>query len=315
MRVDLLSLKLFVAVCEHRSIARAADAEHIAASAVSKRISDLEEMLKAPLFHRTPKALEPTPSALALLRHARNVMRDLKEMENELLGHAKGVFGQVRVRASVSTIVQHLPEDLAPFVAKHPGIRIDLEEGTSRSIVKAVEENAADLGIFGGCVPAPGLTVLPYRSDRLVVIAGKEHPLAGRSSVRFSEVIGHDLIGPQLGSFLDTLLQDAAGELDTPLGFRVRVSGFETVASMVEAGLGVGLVSEHCARNRAPAGRLVPIHLDEEWAIRRWKLCVRDVPSLPSSVRLLVQHLSPAAAAPKSRALQQGATRERAPAV
>src|SRR6202035_3914366 len=119
MRFDLLSLKLFVAVCESKSISRAAAREHIAASAVSKRISDLEELVKAPLFHRTTKGLEPTASAQALLRHARVVMRDLQRMESELAEHATGLCGRVRIHASVSTILQHLPRDLAKL-PRHP---------------------------------------------------------------------------------------------------------------------------------------------------------------------------------------------------
>jgi DNA-binding transcriptional LysR family regulator len=91
--------------------------------AVSKRISDLEELVKAPLFHRTTKGLEPTASAQAPLRHARVVMRDLQQMEYELAEHATGLCGGVRIHASVSTILQHLPRDLARLrhrrVAKH----------------------------------------------------------------------------------------------------------------------------------------------------------------------------------------------------
>ena len=183
MRFDLLSLKLFVAVCESKSISRAAAREHIAASAVSKRISDLEELVKAPLFHRTTKGLEPTASAQALLRHARVVMRDLQQMEYELAEHATGLCGRVRIHASVSTILQHLPRDLANFLAIHDAIRIDLEEGTSQQVVRSVAENAADIGIFGGYLPATGLQILPYRSDKLVAImpVGILSPSAKRS--------------------------------------------------------------------------------------------------------------------------------------
>ena len=63
MRFDLLSLKLFVIVCEQQSISRTADVERIAASAVSKRMSDLEAMVKTPLFLRSQKGLDMTPAA------------------------------------------------------------------------------------------------------------------------------------------------------------------------------------------------------------------------------------------------------------
>lgn len=181
MRFDLLSLQLFVAVCEEQSIAKAADREHIAASAVSKRISDLEVRLNTPLFHRSSKGLELTAAAHALLHHSRVVMRDLKQMEIELAHHASGVSGQVRLFASVSQIIQHLPGDLSNFLAKHSGIRLDLEEGNSQQAVDAVAGNAADIGVFGGVVPRSGLRYIPYRSDSLVVLMHKDHPLSGRS--------------------------------------------------------------------------------------------------------------------------------------
>ena len=68
MRFDLLSLKLFVAVCEERSIAHAADREHIAASAVSKRISDLESLLKN-LGHNVIGVARTHSDAVALAKN------------------------------------------------------------------------------------------------------------------------------------------------------------------------------------------------------------------------------------------------------
>lgn len=295
MRFDLFSLKLFVAVYEYKSIARAAENLNIAASAVSKRISDLEKMVKASLFHRSRKGLEPTATADALLHHARILLRDLQQMEAELRDHSEGVRGQIRIAANVSTIIQHLPSDLSAFLTEHTGIRIELEETTSQQVVKAVSDNAADIGIFGGRPPAAGLVVLPYRSDRLVVIMPPEHPLASAASATFAEVAEHDLVGPQKGSFLDSLVLRAAADLSHPLRLRIRVNGFEPAASMVEARLGVALAPEKLAERYTSSAGLVSVPLDEEWAVRHWKVCIRSVESLPAPVQLLVKHLCPAA--------------------
>lgn len=292
MRFDLLSLQLFVAVCEEQSIAKAADREHIAASAVSKRISDLEVRLNTPLFHRSSKGLELTAAAHALLHHSRVVMRDLKQMEIELAHHASGVSGQVRIFASVSTIIQHLPNDLSNFLANHAGIRLDLEEGTSQQAVDAVAGNAADIGVFGGVVPRAGLRYIPYRSDRLVVLMHKDHPLSGHEAMKFGDFPDYDLIGPSRGSFLDALVLRAAADLNRPLKIPVRVNGFETVSTMVEAQMGIGLVPEGCAARYVTGGTLVAIKLDEPWAIRQWNICVQDTQTLPPPVRLLLKHLT-----------------------
>ncbi len=292
MRFDLLSLQLFIAVCEEQSIAKAADREHIAASAVSKRISDLEARLDTPLFHRSSKGLELTAAAHALLHHSRVLMRDLTQMELELAHHASGVSGQVRISASVSTIIQHLPSDLHDFLAEHSAIRIDLTEGTSQQAIEAVAENAADIGVFGGAVPRQGLRIIPYRTDRIVVLVDVSHPLAARRSVRFEDLADYVLIGPSKGSYLDSLVLRAAANLMRPLKMPIRVNGFETVSGMVEARLGVGLVPEGCARRYIAGGKLVAVEFNESWALRQWNICVRDEQSLPPPVKLLLKHLT-----------------------
>jgi len=292
MRFDLLSLELFIAVCEYGNIARAADSRNIAASAVSKRISLLESMLKTPLFFRTNKGLDPTPAGNALLHHARVLMRDIGLMERDLVDHSEGVRGQIRLHASLSTIVQYLAADIRDFLELHPGVSIDLEEGLSQEVVRAVSENAADVGVFGGNALLAGLHVVSYRSDRLVVIMPPDHALSREKSVKFAKVAEHDLVGPQKGSYLDSLVLRAAADLRQPLRLRIRVNGFEPARSMVEARLGIALVPDHHAARYVTSGTVVAVPLDEEWAIRHWKICVRDMEMQPTPVQLLVKHLS-----------------------
>ena len=146
-RIDLTSLQLFVAVCELGSIGRAAEREFIAASAVSKRLSDLEATLGAPLLYRHTRGVDLTPAGESLLHHARSVLFSLEKMQGELSEYADGVRGHVRVHASISAIVQFLPEDLGAFIRQHGEVKIDLEEHLSSEVVRAVQEGAADLGI------------------------------------------------------------------------------------------------------------------------------------------------------------------------
>lgn len=292
MRSDFLTLKLFIAICEEESIAKAADREHIAASAVSKRIADLEDDLKINLFERHARGLVPLPAARVLLNHARGVMNDLAVMESDLADLASGLQGTVRVHSSVSAIIQHLPRDLSNFLSLHPMIRIELEETLSQRAVRAVVENAADIGIFGGIAHVPGVQTLPYRTDRLVILMPISHPLAERHTLKLHDLLPYDIIGPQKGSYLDSLLAKAGADLEAPLKLRIRVYGFETVCSMVEANLGIGLVPDKCAVHYVVAHNLAAVPLDEPWATRKWQLCIRSLESLSSPARLLAEHLS-----------------------
>ena len=97
MNIDLLTLKLFVAVVEEQGVAKAAEREHIAASAVSKRIADLEKAAKVQLFRRHHSGLRPTPAGHAFLHHARVLMRDLAQMDSEVGEYAQGVRGSLMI--------------------------------------------------------------------------------------------------------------------------------------------------------------------------------------------------------------------------
>jgi DNA-binding transcriptional LysR family regulator len=291
-RFDILTLQLFVAIVEEQSIAKAAEREHIAASAVSRRISDLESMLKVELLVRHPKGIDPTPAGAALLRHARLVMGNLAQMEAELIEYERGLRGLVRVAANKSAILQSLPEDLAAFLAQHPMVRIDLEEGISPGIIEAVTNNAVDIGIFGANIPAPDLQVFLYREDELVAVLPTGHRLAAQDSVRFVDMIEYDFVSLEKGSSIETLCVRAAGALGRQLKLRVRVSGFDAQFRLIETGLGIGLVPHQVALGQARLGRLVCLPLDEPWSRRALNIGVRELGSLPVAARLLVEHLA-----------------------
>src|SRR5215212_7135015 len=146
-RIDLTSLQLFVAVCELGSIGKAAEREFIAASAVSKRLSDLETTLDTALLYRHTRGVDLTPAGESLLHHARSVLSSLEKMQGELSEYADGIRGHVRIHASISAVVQFLPEDLGEFSKHHPQVKIDLEEHLSSEVIRAVQEGTADLGI------------------------------------------------------------------------------------------------------------------------------------------------------------------------
>src|SRR5262245_39456172 len=94
-RVDLVTLSLFIAVVEETSLAKAAEREHLAPSAISKRLQDLELNLNVKLFERKPTGMFPTAAGTALLHHARLIMRNVSELETELVDFAGGVRGTI----------------------------------------------------------------------------------------------------------------------------------------------------------------------------------------------------------------------------
>lgn len=292
MKLDPVSLRLFVAVMEEGTIAEAAAREHIAASAVSKRLSELEQTLATELFVRSNKGTEPTAAAFTLLNLARGVLNDLDGIYVQMREYASGVRGHVRVYANISAITQFLPGELKSFMAQYPQVQVHLQERISSVIAKAVADNAADLGILNDGSYGEALTLLPYHDDELVVVAPQGHPLARRKSVRMAQLLDYDVVGAHPGSVMNHLLTKAAAELGRPLRLRIQVSSYDALCLMVAAGLGVGVLPRQSAQLFVPALPIQCLALAEPWAQRKLVVAVRDVAALSPAARLLVQHIS-----------------------
>ena len=291
-RIDLTSLQLFVAVCELGSIGKAAEREFIAASAVSKRLSDLEATLGTALLYRHTRGVNLTPAGESLLHHARSVLFSLEKMQGELSEYADGVRGHVRVHASISAIVQFLPEDLGRFIREHPQVKIDLEEHLSTEVVRAVQEGAADLGICNtGMLTEHPLQTRPYRQDELVLIVPRRHALARRTEVSFEDTLAFDHVGLHANSSIYLAMRDAAAAAGRSIRLRIHVTGLDAMCRMIHNGLGVGVMPRRAFELMHGVGDLECIGLTDAWAFRNLELVARDFSTLPVTARLLVDHL------------------------
>ncbi|WP_405120981.1 LysR family transcriptional regulator [Pseudomonas leptonychotis] len=290
-RIDFITLKLFVAIADERSLTRAAEREHLALAAVSKRVSDLESQLGIALLYRQPKGVELTPAGHALLHHARNMMNNLEQLNADLSEFSEGVKGHVRIHANTSAVIEFLPEDLASFSSAHPQVKIDLEERVSSETLRAVREGLTDIGIFAGHVSADDLQVFTYRHDQLVLVTPRDHPLAERTGIHLREAVGYDFIGLQQDASLHGLLQHSAHNLGIALRLRIQVRSFEAICRMIHTGMGIGVLPELAVRTYLPAldVRVIPLH--DPWARRELKIAVRHMDSLSLTAKQLLEHL------------------------
>ena len=291
MKFDLRDLELFVAVADAGSIARAAERSHTVASAVSKRISDLEEVFGCALIVRAAKGVELKPAGHALLVRARVLLHQAAQLDDEMRRHASGERGYVRVFANISSIVEFLPGALASFNAAHPDIHVQLEEHVSSAIAAAVADSSADFGILSELPLVDGLTTVPFRNDELVVVLQPDHPLARRQSIAFAEIADQPFVGLQVDSSLHHVLTRAAAETGRTLNWRINVTSFDAACAMVAAGLGVGIVPRAATSPYIRSLSLASITLSDAWARRQLFLCTRANAPVPSAARLLFEHL------------------------
>ncbi|MBD8576853.1 LysR family transcriptional regulator [Pseudomonas syringae] len=292
MRYDLTSLDLFITVAQERNLTRAGRIKHLAVSAISKRISELEAQIGSPLLIRNARGVELTPAGQSLLFYARQLKQTLTQLDSELSDYASGVKGHIRIHAITSALSQFLPQDVAGFAERYPHIRFDIEERVGSAVVRAVADGRADLGIIAVQTSPQGLETFAYRDDELTLLIPTGHALAGRKSVRFKDVLEHEFVGPHLESSVHTLLTAEAEKLGMALKLRIRISSFDCMCRMVSAGLGLAILPRSVIQQYLRSHKLKAVTLDEPWAHRSLLLAVKKYDAASPTLKTFIDHLT-----------------------
>jgi molybdate transport repressor ModE-like protein len=294
MQLDLIDLRLFLQVAEAGSITHGARHAHLALAAASTRIRNLESLFGVPLLLREPRGVNLTPAGHTLAHYARAVFQQIENLRGEFEEHTAGFKGQVRVFSSSIALNEFLPQALSSFLIKYPGVSIDVEERLGNEIIRAVVEGVVHIGITGEPVSIAGLQTFSFKTDRLVLVAPKNHPIARRRRISFSEVLDHDFIGLAEVSTFQRFLSYQASRLGLRLRIRVRLPTFEGICRMVENRVGLAVVPESAAVRYQASMELRTVHLEDSWAVRELRICIRSMESLPPAARHLAEHLKAA---------------------
>jgi DNA-binding transcriptional LysR family regulator len=291
--LDLTTLRLFLTVCETRNIARAAEVHNIVASAISKRLLQLEESVGNVLLERRRRGVVPTAAGEILLEHARAILAGADRVARDMAAYGKGIKGQVRVLATVSSIAEFLPDDIANFlqVPEHRDIRIDIEEALSRDLVRGLREGVAPVGVCWDAADLEGLQTRGYRHDHLAIVAHPSHPIARRSRCSFEQTLEFDHVGLPASTAVHTMLARAAAIIGRPVSYRAVVSTFDASLRCVRANLGIAVVPREVAEPVAASFGVKVVQLSDAWARRRFALCFRDEEKLSPAAKLLLAHL------------------------
>jgi len=290
-RVDFVTLRLYCAVAHSGSITKGAAACHLALSAASRRLADLEASTGTQLLERSAQGVTLTPAGHVALQHAMRLFQGFEQLGRELQDYSRGVRGHVRLWANMSALTEFLPEALARFLDSHPDIRIEVEEQLSGDIVRALIEGVADIGVFAENTPTDGLDVVPFQTDELVVLCARTHPMAKLRRADFRHCLAYDFVGLNRGSSLLELTARAAEQAGVPMRLRVQVRSFDAMCHMIAAKLGVGVVPLAACRAQVAELRLKVVRLNDPWAKRRLLLASTSNTKLSPAADLLLRHL------------------------
>lgn len=294
-RVDPVSLRLFVTVCDQGTIAAAAERECITASAISKRVAEMEYWVGTPLLHRGQRGVQPTAAGIALLRHARQILRSMRELQAELSDYSDGLRGHVRLLVNMSSMAEFVPEEIQAFAKANPDIAISLEERRSADVVRGIEDGAADIGISRAFMETQGLETFPYRYDHFAVAMDPGHPLAQFPELWFEQTLQYDRIGltsdPQQGDSMQVLMQKKAAAQGCDPSCRIQVASYYAALRLLRGSHAVSILPIEAARNHARELGVHLVPLSDAWAQQQFVICVRSAETLSLPARKLLAHL------------------------
>ncbi|QTF93200.1 LysR family transcriptional regulator [Halomonas sp. BM-2019] len=290
-KLDLTSLRLFVAVCQEKNIARAAAREFITPSAVSRRIAEIESTVGLPVLIRHHRGISVTPVGEVVLRHAEDVLANLESLGAELSSFFSGIRGTVKISANLSSIVQFLPEDIASFKRMFPDVRVELEEQNTIEVIEMVTRGEVDFGICNNIPETDDFTKLNYRADRLSVIMIRNHAKAGAEKISFASLLDESFVALRGDSALTALLNTKAKALSRSLNVTIGVTSLDALCRMVDAGLGIAVVPHLVGEMYVNTLDVVVVPLEDDWALRQQVIIHNAGALLSASASKLVEFL------------------------
>ncbi|OXR95715.1 LysR family transcriptional regulator [Pseudomonas aeruginosa] len=231
--MDLRQLRYFIALAEHRSFVRAADAMGITQPAFSRSIQGLEQELGCQLVDRGSKDLRPTPEGQVVLQHALSLVQ----------GSAQ----------------QLVPDAVADFINRHPRVQISLDvdnwEKLSRALLREeIEFFVADIRDFEA---DPNFQTRPLTPRRGQFFCRPQHPLLGKDSLSTNDLFNYPLASTLIPPGIRKLLANLSGKID--FAANIRCENMHALIRIVRQTDAIGIASDETLRPYLQRGELQPL--------------------------------------------------------
>jgi len=243
--MNLERLKVFSTVANLKSFTRAAEELYMTQPAISKNIKQIEEFYGVVLFRRIGNHIELTEAGNKLLQFANDILK-LADEAKEALNEGKLLAEEKVVLSVGSTVgVYILPLVLKRFIKKYPNVQFTIEISNAQKILDKFVEGSIDMGIIGALVHKTSLNYQPFISEELKLIVANNHPWSAVDEIVVSDLKGQSFFLREKGSGLRYVVEERLKKAGLELDNVTEMPNNEAIVKLVEAGLGVSIVSEY----------------------------------------------------------------------
>jgi len=243
MAIPLRQLEIFEKVASCGQVTKASQQLFITQSAVSMAITGLEKFAGAPLFERQGKRLLLNDRGRLILTQVKEVLRQVGAIEQLLIESVGKPVGVLKAGASTTVGNYLLPVVIARLTEQYPRAKALLQVGNTGQIERALENGLLDVGIVEGPSHVRSLHATFWRSDELVVIAGKGHLWSTQKKATKAMLAQAPWIVREKGSGTREVFEAAMEKKKINWTIAMELGHTEAIKKAVEAGLGVSCLS------------------------------------------------------------------------
>ncbi len=248
--VDIYQLKLFLAVIDSSSMTRAAEKVCLSPGAVSLQLHNLADELHTELFVRDGKRLSPTPAALRLAEHARELVRRSDQIKQEFETDVSADTRPFNFTTGVTTLIYQLGKPLRQIRKQYPNAEIRVTVNPTEESLEGLRNRRFDLALVTLPVPEEGLKIIPLFEEELLVL---RHAREGASGRRIRTIKPEDLANvPFLlypkRSNLRQIIDRKFKEIGVTPNVIMEADDTEAIKRLVESGFGYSVLPEHALR-------------------------------------------------------------------
>ena len=267
IQATLHQLKVFEATARNSSFTKAAEELYITQPTVSTQVKQLTKAVGLPLFEQIGKRLHLTEAGGALLATCQEIFERLDNFEMTI-ADLKGTR-QGRLKLGVITTAKYfIPRLLGSFCQQYPGIDIALEVTNHQKLEERMLNNEDDLYIVSQPTEDIDLCWEPFAENPIVVVARKDHPLAGIPNIPITRLNDEPFIMRETGSGTRQAVQRLFTEHQVSVRTRLELGSNEAIKQAIAGGLGISALSKHTLIS--DAGELTILDIQEFPIPRHW---------------------------------------------
>jgi DNA-binding transcriptional LysR family regulator len=285
------TLKVFCDIVETRSFSSAASRNFVTQSAVSQQIRMLEQRYGHRLLERTRGNVQVTAAGDILYQASKDIVQRWDDVDARLQVVTNVVAGTIRIATVHSIGLYELSAALKRYLADFPEVNLNLEYSRSSKIYDDAVKGHVDLGIVAYPARRPGIVVLPYREDRLVLVVPAGHALAKHRRVSLRKLEGEAFVGFERDiptrKETDRLLR----KYDVDPGYVMELDNIETVKRVVEIGRAVAILPEPAVAAEVAAGTLASVQIADETSFRPLGILHRQGKHFSPAMERFVEYL------------------------